>query len=164
MLVNNKVLQYIKVTCALKWASKLPRKTETYESAKCVSCTTVSVPITTRNGFVSDLPSEWALKWMFYATGPWFLNIILAKSQDVIVNLFKTILQYSVWRALNWLKLFKEMLWLIIQSVECLFSVLVSKPQTNLFWEKKIAAPISALYILKPSRPRTRTSFHIKVH
>ena len=24
---------YIKVTCALKWARKLPRKTETYESA-----------------------------------------------------------------------------------------------------------------------------------
>ena len=33
---------------------------------------------------------------MLYATGPWFLNIILAKSQDVIVNVFKTILQYSV--------------------------------------------------------------------
>ena len=31
---------YIKDTCAFKWARKLPRKTETYESAKCVPCNT----------------------------------------------------------------------------------------------------------------------------
>ena len=35
---------YIKVTCAFKWARKLPRKTETYESVFHV--THVSVPIT----------------------------------------------------------------------------------------------------------------------
>ena len=43
---------------------------------------------------------------MFYATGPWFLNIILAKSQDVIVNVFKTILQCS---ALTSIKLIKTL-------------------------------------------------------
>ena len=58
---------YIKVTCALKWARKLPRKTETYESAKCVPCNTRKC---THNGFVSDL-LKWALKCRFYATGPW---------------------------------------------------------------------------------------------
>ena len=57
---------YIKVTCALKWARKLPRKTETYESAKCVPCNTRKY---THNGFVSDL-LKWALKCRFYATGP----------------------------------------------------------------------------------------------
>ena len=57
---------YIKVTCALKWARKLPRKTETYESAKCVPCNTRKC---THNGFVSDL-LKWALKCRFYATGP----------------------------------------------------------------------------------------------
>ena len=41
---------------------------------------------------------------MFYATGPWFLNIILAKSQDVIVNVFKTILQYSVLTSIKLIK------------------------------------------------------------
>ena len=60
---------YIKVTCALKWARKLPRKTETYESAKCVPCNTRKC---THNGFVSDL-LKWALKCRFYATGPWVL-------------------------------------------------------------------------------------------
>ena len=59
---------YIKVTCALKWARKLPRKTETYESAKCVPCNTRKC---THNGFVSDL-LKWALKCRFYATGPWY--------------------------------------------------------------------------------------------
>ena len=39
----------MKVTCALKWARKLPRKTETYESAKCVPCNTRKC---THNGFV----------------------------------------------------------------------------------------------------------------
>ena len=57
---------YIKVTCALKWARKLPRKTETYESAKCVPCNTRKC---THNGFISDL-LKWALKCRFYATGP----------------------------------------------------------------------------------------------
>ena len=56
---------YIKVTCAFKWARKLPRKTETYESAKCVPCNTRKC---THNGFASDL-----LKCRFYATGPWTL-------------------------------------------------------------------------------------------
>ena len=59
---------YIKVTCALKWARKLPRnKTEIYESAKCVPCNTRKCP---HNGFVSEL-LKWALKCRFYATGPW---------------------------------------------------------------------------------------------
>ena len=49
---------YVKVTCALKWARKLPRITETYESAKCVPCNTRKC---THNGFVSDL-LKWALK------------------------------------------------------------------------------------------------------
>ena len=31
---------YFKVTCAFKWARKLPRKTVTWGSAKCVSCNT----------------------------------------------------------------------------------------------------------------------------
>ena len=57
---------HIKVTCAFKWARKLPRKTETYESAKCVPCNTRKC---THNGFVSDL-LKWALKCRFYATGP----------------------------------------------------------------------------------------------
>ena len=42
---------YIKVTCTFKWARKLPRKTETCESAKCVPCNTRK---STHNGFVSD--------------------------------------------------------------------------------------------------------------
>ena len=58
---------YIKVTGALKWACKLPCKTETYKSAKCVPCTASK---STHNAFVSDL-LKWALKCMFYATGPW---------------------------------------------------------------------------------------------
>ena len=37
---------YIKVTCAFKWARKLSRKTETYESANAFQATPVSVPIT----------------------------------------------------------------------------------------------------------------------
>ena len=57
---------YIKVTCALKWARKLPRKTETYESAKCVPRNTRKY---TRNGFVSDL-LKWALKCRFMQLGP----------------------------------------------------------------------------------------------
>ena len=57
---------YIKVTCAFKWVRKLPRKTETYESAKCVPCNTRKC---THNGFVSDL-LKWTLKRRFYATGP----------------------------------------------------------------------------------------------
>ena len=61
---------YIKVTCAFKWARKLPRKTETYESAKCVPCNTRKC---THNGFVSDL-LKWALKCRFYPTGPWLLK------------------------------------------------------------------------------------------
>ena len=43
-------------------ALKLPRKTETYESAKCVQCNTRKW---TNNGFVSGH------KCRFYATGPW---------------------------------------------------------------------------------------------
>ena len=61
---------YIKVTCAFNWARKLPRKTETYESAKCVPCNTRNC---THNGFVSDL-LKWALKCRFYPTGPWLLK------------------------------------------------------------------------------------------
>ena len=45
---------YIKVTCAFKRARKLPRKIETFESAKCVPCNTRKC---THNGFVSDLLS-----------------------------------------------------------------------------------------------------------
>ena len=56
---------YVKVTCAFKWARKLPRKRVTYESAKCVSCNTRKC---THNGFVSDL-LKWALQFR-YATGP----------------------------------------------------------------------------------------------
>ena len=62
---------YIKVTCAFKWARKLPRKTETYESAKCVPCNTRKC---THNRFVSDL-LKWALKCRFYTTGPWNITI-----------------------------------------------------------------------------------------
>ena len=73
---------YIKVTCALKWARKLPRKTETYESAKCVPCNTRKC---THNGFVSDL-LKWALKCRFYATRPWsqkfFLKIFSAWERE----------------------------------------------------------------------------------
>ena len=61
---SESLLKY--VTCALKWARKLPRKTETYESAKCVPCNTRKC---THNGFVSDL-LKCALKCRFYATGP----------------------------------------------------------------------------------------------
>ena len=57
---------YIKVTCAFKWACKLPRKTETYESAKCVPCNTRKC---TRNGFLSDL-LKWALKCRLMQAGP----------------------------------------------------------------------------------------------
>ena len=57
---------YIKVTCAFKWARKLPRKRVTYESAKCVSCNTRKC---IHNGFVSD-SLKWALKCRFYATWP----------------------------------------------------------------------------------------------
>ena len=53
---------YMKVTCAFKRARKLPRKTETYESAKCVPCNTRKC---THNGFVSDL-LKWVLKCRFY--------------------------------------------------------------------------------------------------
>ena len=53
---------YMKVTCAFKRARKLPRKTETYESANCVPCNTRKC---THNGFVSDL-LKWVLKCRFY--------------------------------------------------------------------------------------------------
>ena len=43
---------YIKVTCAFKWARKWPRKTVSYESAKCVPYNTNEC---NHNGFVSDL-------------------------------------------------------------------------------------------------------------
>ena len=59
---------YIKVTCAFKWARKWPRKTVSYESAKCVPYNTSEC---NHNGFVSDL-LKWALKCRFYATGPWY--------------------------------------------------------------------------------------------
>ena len=58
---------YIKVTCAFKWARKLPRKTETYESAKCVPGNTRKC---THNGLVSNL-LKWARMCKFHATGPW---------------------------------------------------------------------------------------------
>ena len=56
----------IKVTCALKWARKLSRKTETYESAKCVPCNTRKC---THNGFVSVL-LKWVLSAGFMQPGP----------------------------------------------------------------------------------------------
>ena len=67
---------YIKVTCAFKRACKLPRKTETYESAKCVPCNTRKC---THNRFVSDL-LKWVLKCRFYATGPWAARNVFVKS------------------------------------------------------------------------------------
>ena len=69
---------YIKVTCAFKWARKLPRKTETYESAKCVPCNTRKC---TRNGFLSDL-LKWALKCRLMQPGPdpWQKRHILGNS------------------------------------------------------------------------------------
>ena len=73
---------YIKVTCAFKWARKLPRKTVTYESVKCVSCKTRKC---THNGFVSDL-LKWALKCRFYATGPWVLPERQNKMADTILD------------------------------------------------------------------------------
>ena len=63
--INNEKY-YNKVSCALKWTRKLPRKTETYESAKCVPRNSRTC---THNGFESYLP-KWALKCTFYATGP----------------------------------------------------------------------------------------------
>ena len=122
-----------------------------------------SVPITTHNGFVSDL-LKWALKSTFYATGPWFLYIILAKSQDVIVNVIKTILTKFVLTNIKTLQ--RNDLTNYPFSWVRFFSVLVSKPQSSCFISRKktIAVPVSALYSLKPFRPRTRTSFHIKVH
>ena len=62
----------IKVTFAFKWARKLPHKTVTYESAKCVPCNTRKC---THNGFVSEL-LKWALKCGFYATGSWSAKMI----------------------------------------------------------------------------------------
>ena len=62
----NNLKYYNKVTRVLKWACKLARKTETYESARYVPCNTRKC---THNGFVSDL-LKWALKRRFYATGP----------------------------------------------------------------------------------------------
>ena len=57
---------YIKVTCAFKWAGKLPRKTETYEMAKCVPCNTRK---STHNRFVNDL-LKWVLSVGFMQPGP----------------------------------------------------------------------------------------------
>ena len=73
----------MKVTCALKWARKLPRKTETYESAKCVPCNTCKC---THNGFVSDL-LKWALKCGFYATGPWLCGVCVSNKEVISLNL-----------------------------------------------------------------------------
>ena len=73
---------YIKVTCALKWARKLPRKTETYESAKCVPCNTRKY---THNGFVSDL-LKWALKCRFYATGPRWPQDFFSESRALLYS------------------------------------------------------------------------------
>ena len=49
---------YIKVTCAFKWARKLPLKTETYESAKCVPCNTRKCTHKGFVGFMQPCPSE----------------------------------------------------------------------------------------------------------
>ena len=69
---------YIKVTCPFKRARKLPRKTETYESAKCVPCSTGKC---THDGFVSDL-LKWALKCRLMQPGPdpWQKRHILGNS------------------------------------------------------------------------------------
>ena len=55
-----------KSASSIKYYIKLPRKTVTYESSKCVPCNTRKP---THNGFVSDL-LKWALKYRFYATEP----------------------------------------------------------------------------------------------
>ena len=83
---------YIKVTCAFKWARKLPRKTVTYESAKCVSCNTRKC---THNRFVSDLLRR-ALKCRFYATGPWPLNWSKAGADLVLLQTF-LLFMYKSW-------------------------------------------------------------------
>ena len=82
---------YIKVTCAFKWARKLPRKTETYESAKCVPCNTRKC---THNRFVRDL-LKWALKCRFSATGPWAARNVFVKSLLTQWLLFFYYLYYS---------------------------------------------------------------------
>ena len=70
---------YIKVTCAFKWARKLPRKTETYESAKCVPCNTRKC---THNGFVSDL-LKWALSVGFMQPDPGsWIHTVESRIQD----------------------------------------------------------------------------------
>ena len=51
---------------------RLPRKTVTYESAKCVPCNTRKC---TDNGFVSDL-LKWALKCRFMQPGPGYQETI----------------------------------------------------------------------------------------
>ena len=162
MWVNNKVLfqSYVYV-----WATvvcyQVKQKLRRVLSA--FHATPVSVPITTHNGFVSDL-LKWALKSRFYATWPWFLYIILVKSQDVIVNVIKTILRKFV---LTSIKTLQRNDLTNYQFSRVPFSpFLFPNPKlVILFREKKtIAAPVSTLYSLKPFRPRTRTSFHIKVH
>ena len=88
---------YIKVTCAFKWARKLPRKTVTYESAKCVSCNTRKC---THNGFVSDL-LKWALKCRFYATGPWNVNLKVCWTlYEREWSMFTELTWYSFWNKL----------------------------------------------------------------
>ena len=64
--VINKVRYQSYACLSLSEPVRLPRKTVTYESAKCVPCNTRKC---THNGFVSDL-LKWALKCRFYATGP----------------------------------------------------------------------------------------------
>ena len=73
------IKHYIKVTCALKWARKLPRK----ESAKCVPCSTRKC---THNGFVSDL-LKWTLKCKFYATGPRSALALELETKESFVSL-----------------------------------------------------------------------------
>ena len=94
---------YIKVTCPLKWARKLPRKTETYESATCVPCNTRKC---THNGFVSDL-LKWALKCRFYAPGPWFLagQNISQTNQKFVWQTFRAFC-HSNSSGLPWIKCF----------------------------------------------------------
>ena len=94
---------YIKVT----WARKLQRKTETYESAKCVPCNTRKC---THNGFVSvsvnpypDL-LKWALECRFYATGSRRLYSNLEHlSQNSVLNKLTT----------------KRMKWLVSKEMWC---------------------------------------------
>ena len=164
MWVNNKVL-FQSYVCLWATVVNYQVKQKRRRVLSAFHATPINVPITTHNGFASDL-LKWALiiKSRFYATWPWFLYIILAKSQDVIVNLIKTILRKFVLTSIKTLQ--RNDLTNYPFSRVPFFPFLFPNPKLIiLFREKKtIAASVSALYSLKPFRPRTRTSFHVQVH